>query len=114
MIPVVEMDMESIDRVNDGHCLHAGICLCGKRPLGCGQQLHAENFEHEQGKLASDASAYAATERHIAESTIFTFIPFRGEALRVKQLWVCVGSRSLVRVTDTVHDAPAFGDLITL
>lgn len=114
LVPVGEMDMESIDWVNDGHCLHAGICLCGQRPLGCGQQLHAECFEHEQGKFASDAPTDATSEWHVAEPTGFAFIPVRGEALRVKQLWACVGRRSLVRVTDAVHDAPPFGDLVTL
>lgn len=114
VIPVVKIHVQSIDGVHDRHGLHPWIRFCRQTPLRRGEQFHCQSFQHNQSELPPDAAPHPAPERHVTETLVFALIPIRAEAVRVKQLRVLIGLGCLVRVTDTVHDAPPLRDLITL
>lgn len=114
VVSVVKKRVQSIDRVHDRHGLHSGIRLRRQTPLRRGEQLHCQSFQHNQSEFPPDAAPHPASERHVTETLVFALIPIRTEAIRVEQLRVLIGFGGLVRVADTVHDAPPLRDLITL
>lgn len=111
---VVEIHVQSIDWMHDWHCLHPWIRFCCQSAIHRGEQLYRESFQYNQSELPADAPPHTSSERHVTEAVSFALVSIRTEPVRVKELWVLIRFCCLVSVTDAVHDAPAFWDLITL
>lgn len=111
----VEVELQPIiDRVHDGHGLHAGVARGGQLPAGRADQLDGQQLEDGLGQLLPDAAPCPSAEGDVVEAAR-SLRPAGAEALGVKAAGgALVDSRCLMGVTDAVHDAPAFGDLVAL
>lgn len=103
-----------IDRVHDGHCLHRRVARGGQLPVGRADQLDGQQLEDGLCQLFTNAAPHPTAEGDVMEAAHGLC------AGGVEAVWVkatggaLVDSGCLMRVTDAVHDAPAFGDLVAL
>lgn len=111
----VEVELQPIiDRVHDGHGLHGGVARGGQLPAGHADQLNGQQLEDGLRQLLPDAAPCPAAEGDVVEAACSLW-PAGTEAVRVKAAGGgLVDSSCLMCVTDAVHDAPAFGDLVAL
>lgn len=103
-----------VNRVHDGHGLHGGVGRGGQLPAGCADQLDGQQLEDGLCQLLADAAACPSAEGDVVEAA-GSLRPACTKALRVEAAGgALVHSSCLMCVTDAVHDAPAFGDLVAL
>lgn len=110
----VEVELQPVDGVHDGHGLHGGEAGGGQLPAGCGDQLDGQQLQDGLCQLLADAAPCPAAKGDVVEAT-GSLQMGDIEAVRIKATWGALvdGSR-LMCVTDAVHHAPALGDLVTL
>lgn len=111
----VEVELQPIiDRVHNGHGLHGGVARGGQLPAGRADQLDGQQLEDGLCQLLPDAAPCPSAEGDVVEAAR-SLRPAGPKAVWVKAAGgALVHSSCLVCVTDAVHDAPAFGDLVAL
>lgn len=111
----MEVELQPIiNRVHDGHSLHGGVAGGGQLPAGRADQLDGQQLEDGLCQLLADAAPCPTTKGDVVKAAC-GLCPGSTEAVWVKAaVGALVNSGRLMRVTDAVHDTPAFGDLVTL
>lgn len=113
-VQTVELNLQPINRVDNGHRDHAGEVPRSQLEAAGAGQLDRQDAKEEGGELLSQTGPDAPTKRQIVETSFFVFTPLLTEAVRVKGIHIFEDSSSVMGVPNAVHHTPAFGNLDSL
>lgn len=100
--------------MDHGHQGDFGESPGGELEAAGAGQLDGQRLEEELGQVLAQTGPYASSEGEVVEPAVLVFASTLPEAVRVEDVHVLEDRGGVVGVPDTIHHAPAFGDLETL